>query len=74
MLAKFFWYASLSLFGLALLLANMGGNAAGSAVLDYRFWLLVSLGMLSAIVGNILRASATWDLDDEGDTPHHSGH
>jgi len=74
MLAKLLWFASVFLFGLAVLLANLGGDAAGSAVLDYRFWVLISLGTLSAILGNILRASATWDVDQEPGTPRHSGH
>jgi len=74
MLAKLFWYASVFLFGLAVLLANVGGEAAGDAVLDYRFWGLISLGTLSAVLGNILRASATWGLEHGDAHPHRPGH
>jgi hypothetical protein len=74
MLAKLFWYASVFLFGLAVLLANMGGDGTGGAVLDYRFCGLIILGTLSAVLRNILRASATRDPGHGGTHFHHVGH
>lgn len=71
MSAKVFWYATVFLFGLAVLLASIGGRAGWDAVLNYRCWGLVSLGSLSAVLGNILRASASGEGLGHGDSHHH---
>ena len=57
MIIKTFWFIAIFLFGCAIYLIKFGGDPAGSVVLDYRFWGLIALGTLSAVVGNILRAS-----------------
>ncbi len=68
MLIKLFWLIAVALYGSAALLAA-AEHAAG---LDYRFWILIALGTLSAVLGNILSNPAAWDQD--GEKPHAPRH
>jgi len=65
MIVKTFWFIAVFLFGWAVYLIKFGGDPTGSVVLDYRFWGLIALGTLSAVVGNILRASHAPELEDD---------
>ncbi len=69
MLEKVFWFGAVFFFGVAVYLANVSSGATDSAVLDYRFWLVVSLGTFSAVLGNVLHASRSLDLEDD-EQPH----
>ncbi len=75
MLQKVFWFGAVFFFGLAVFLANASADAAGSGVvLDYRFWLVVALGTLSAVLGNILQATSSLDPEDDEQHGSHATH
>ena len=74
MLEKIFWFAAVFFFGLAVFVANVSAEAAGSVVLDYRFWVVVALGTLSAVLGNILQATRSLNLEDDDETHSHAAH
>ncbi len=74
MVEKVFWFAAVFFFGLAVFLANASADAEGSVVLDYRFWVVVALGTLSAVLGNILQATSSLDLEDDDQTHSHAAH
>lgn len=74
MLEKVFWFGSVFFFGLAVYLANASADASGSVVLDYRFWVVVALGTLSAVLGNILQATSSLELEDDEQHPSHATH
>ncbi|MEJ2576799.1 MAG: hypothetical protein P8106_08945 [Gammaproteobacteria bacterium] len=62
MLVKFFWVLSVVLYGAAAVLAHLGPSGG----LDYRFWLLIGLGTLSAVLGNTLNRPELWEDDKRG--------
>ncbi len=72
MLEKVFWFGSVFFFGLAVYLANASAGTSGSVVLDYRFWVVVALGTLSAVLGNILQATSSLELEDDEQTHSHA--
>ncbi len=74
MLEKVFWFGSVFFFGLAIYLANASADTSGSVVLDYRFWVVVALGTLSAVLGNILQATSSSDPEDEEHPHGHAAH
>ena len=68
MLSKLFWLIAVVSYAAAVYLAS-AGEAAG---IDYRFWLLIGFGTLSAVLGNTVRIP-DWDDEHVGRTPrpHH---
>ncbi len=71
MLEKVFWFISVFFFGLAVYLANASSGAAQSVTLDYPFWVAITLGTVSAAIGNVLKASNSLDAAADDDQ-HHS--
>ena len=70
MVEKVFWLIAVSFFGLAVYLANASSLALESMALGIPFWVAVTLGALSAAIGNALRATSA--LTSEEDEQHHS--
>ena len=66
MLEKVFWFVSVFFFGLAVYLAGTISGAAGSLALDYPFWVAITVGIISAAIGNVLQLARSLDaVDDE---------
>jgi hypothetical protein len=64
MLSKLFWLMAVVSYAAAVYLASTG-EVAG---IDFRFWLLIALGTLSAVIGNTVRIT-DWDQGTSQRTP-----
>ncbi len=65
MAERVFWLVSVFFFGLAVYVANASSVAGESVTLDYQFWVAITLGILSAAIGNVLQAAGTLDAADD---------
>ena len=65
MTEKIFWFISVFFYGLAVYLANVSVNGSQDVVLDYRFWIVVALGSLSAVLGNFFGTASLNDDEDQ---------
>ena len=65
MLVKLFWLLAVVMYAAAAYVASSGGEGA----IDYRFWLLIGLGTLSAVLGNTI-GYGSWDDKPNPRAPH----
>lgn len=68
MLMKLFWIMAVALYGSAAIVASSPSTTG----VDYRFWILIGLGTLCAVLGNVVHNAARWDRDSQ--EPHAPRH